>query len=212
MGRYSDILDSLPPITGRTITDRGDAVNSANIAELGLETILAQSPLVYALMGGGFFVGTNLISSTSNVRATIENPSSSTKVLIVPSFIAVHSASGILPGELQRNPTTNLPTTVWNSINVNLGNAETSAAIIKVDTGAAMSGGVEGAFLPTVGNGNNTFTPPAPIIIHPGQTIGLNFAVGTTLSSADVMVAASYGQVNKADLDALLALLNAHNS
>lgn len=150
--------------------------------------------------GRVFVMGTDLIASTASVRATVVNPAGSGTVLSIVRLITAHDQSGVLPAEIIRNPDTNTPTTAQTIMNMNVGNANTTTAESYADSGTAMTGAVGSMFLPTVGNIPLNLELRAPMVLHPGNSAGINLDVGSALTSGEVMVSLAWVETPSSEL------------
>lgn len=166
-----------------------------NISGL-LPRLDALNPNLHSQNGVSFLAGSDLVNSSDHVRGTIENPSSSTVQLYLARVIIAHDADGVLPGEIMRDPDTNLPTTAVDAMNLNLGNANTPQSAVKIDSGVSMTGAAETSFIPTSGTVPTDIELQLPIIVNPGRMVGLNLDVGGNLTSANVMIAVSWVEVS----------------
>lgn len=141
----------------------------------------------HSLEGRLYAGGPNQVSSSDHVRVMLEMPGSSSKVALVTRAIMAHDSSGILPAEIIRNPDTNTPTTVIDSLNLAMHHTNTSEATMYADSGLDMTGSAGGLFLPTIGDFPLDVELRAPFVVMPGTAIGLDFDVGGNLTSGSVM-------------------------
>lgn len=116
------------------------------------------------------------IGANEHVRATIENPAGSGKVVRIEKFVVTQNV-GYALANFFINPTTGLPTTVRTGGNQKIGHPGTAKAIVKIDKGlTALSGGSDTDL--------DALFPPGreihdePMEIPPGVTVGINVPVG----------------------------------
>lgn len=160
--------------------------------------------LLSSIGGEAFFSGTDTISSSDTVRATLEVPAGSDYGAVIYRIIVAHDQSGLLPVEFIRGPTTDLPTTSWTPLNLNMDSAASDGvAVVNADTGVAMTGGTGGAHIATTGSVPTDIQFNTPMVVRPDQIVGLNAAVGSALSSGSVMVLVSWIELTTTELDNL---------
>lgn len=132
----------------------------------------------------------------SSMRATIENPVGSGKLVQIHRLrIFVTSSNETMV--LRVNPTTNLPTFVCGSPNRFVG-AAAGSAVIKVDVGPAISGGVILPYEIPIASSDQTFTEfivyPG-ITLPPGVTLGMNFVNDTGGGDADAVILGDWREI-----------------
>lgn len=116
------------------------------------------------------------IGANEHVRATIENPAGSGKVVRVEELIFTQNV-GYAPVNFHINPTAGLPTTVRDPGNQRIGHPGVAKAVVKIDKSlTALSGGTDthmDALFPPGREVNDE-----PLEIPAGVIVGINVPVG----------------------------------
>lgn len=166
--------------------------------------------LLSSVAGEAFFAGTDAINSTDNVRATLEIPAGVSHGAVVGRLIMGHDQSGLLPVEFIRRPSTGLPVTEIPALSTNTAAGSPPAnAVVRADSGVAMGGGDGGAFLPSTSAAPNDLMLTTPIIVRPGDSVGLTADIGGLATSGSVMILVAWAELTTEELDQLLALSQA---
>lgn len=140
--------------------------------------------------------GPIVIANNASMRATVENPVGSGKLIQIHRLrIFVTSSNETMI--LRVNPTTNLPAFVCGSPNRYVG-GPAGVAVIKVDAGAAMSGGAVLPYEIPIASSDQTFTEfivyPG-ITLPPGVTLGMNFLNDTGGSASDAVILGDWREI-----------------
>lgn len=154
----------------------------------------------------GFIGGAPSTTTTDNIRTTLENPSGSGIVAVAVSIVVAHDqGSAIVDLQVLRNPTTSLPTTARTPINASLRGVSAPAAVslLKSDAGVAMSGHTGSVTVPTQGNNPNQFSLSSPVLIYPGELVGLNYKVGAALASGIAGTSIVWYEVPESEIEAV---------
>jgi hypothetical protein len=167
------------------------------------------SGVLEGALGTGFAAGGPPQSTTNVVRALLVNPAASGKVLIVAGFVVGHDeGNNLIPVQVIRNPTTNLPSTSHDEMNLSMGAPHgpfSSVASFFQDTGSAMGGAGDSMWVPSTGAAPNSYELRIPAFIWPDNSIGVNFDIGALLSSGTGQVAVVWSERDEADILTLLA-------
>ena len=159
-----------------------------------------------SINGNAYLGGSSVQSTTNNLRGLLRNPAGSGRVIVVSFLVVAHDEGNtIVDMEIVRNPTTNLPTAQQNVMNFNIISEEQGmpAAELFIDTGSAMESDESDIFVPTQGNGPNAFDLTTPLIVWPGLSVGTNFDIGGTLSTADASISIAWIEAPVAEINAV---------
>lgn len=180
---------------------QGRAVLGSSTQMAGFTT---DAGVLRAINSNAYLGGSAVQSTTNSLRGLLRNPAGSGRVLVVSFIIVAHDeGNSVVDMEIIRSPTTNLPTTAQNVMNFNIidEQQEEPQGQLLIDTGSGMSGNEADIFVPTQGNNPNPLTLTTPLLVWPGLSVGANFDIGGTLSSADAAMSVAWVEIPVAEIN-----------